>query len=609
MLRNFTEIGNWKIRVGCDDSCRVFTIEDNLQIDRWDCATFSTAEKTIPISSTGYYYYRVRYQQKTDAKGMVMEWQSPSGGWEVIPAANIFHIAPSMLSYDYERAHYFQNVQIAENRPRLFYATSCANYNIQPALPSGMTINPGTGIITGTPVAEQVLTQYTVTCTGNGPTNVGVLKTTIAFDVFYELPPSSLTITRNGAVLSPGTLITVNPGTAFGSFSVSAGSATGVTYSIYPELPYGLSFDATNGAIGGTPYEPISDVTFTITASNPGGATTTTFRLTVNPCKGNDGGAWTNDIYMIRLMTGTGSIRIVNNGQTAQCSDGSFDSDGNAQMSTCQFSNLYAGADRMICIKSDPNNQVEVTCQAESGCYTQIYRPDGNRFPPHLTYVETQSAPYIDLHDFPTALMPLTTLTLSMTETTVYTGLPMDTVDITPNGCYKEITVQPSLGSGFQIDLFLPQINAEVNGFVKSVYTITAKGDAGEASATLTVNFKKCGEDGKTNGLKLVKNTASYGSEESYELYNSAGELILSRSGFSNYATYTNSLCVPSGDYTVTLKDTYGDGWTNGAYLKVYDIEDTLLQEFTLSAGMSTYTGYFTLTAGTTASMVWKIMT
>ena len=190
----------------------------------------------------------------------------------------------------------------------------------------------------------------------------------------------------------------------------------------------------------------------------------------------------------------------------------------------------------------------------------------------------------------------------------MYTGMPMDTVDITPNGCYKEITVEPSLGSGFEMNLFLPQINTEVNGFVKTVYTITAKGDAGEASATLTVHFKDCGEDGQSNGLKLVKSTTSYGSEESYELYNSAGELVLQRSGFSNYATYTNSLCLPSGDYTVTLRDTYGDGWSSGAYLKVYDMEDTLLQEFTISNPGNVYTGYFTLTAGSSASMVWKIL-
>ena len=37
-------------------------------------------------------------------------------------------------------------------------------------------------------------------------------------------------------------------------------------------------------------------------------------------------------------------------------------------------------------------------------------------------------------------------------------------------------------------------------------------------------------------------------------------------------------------------------------------MEDTLLQEFTISGSGHTYTGYFTLTAGSSASMVWKIL-
>ena len=604
---NFTEIGNWKLRIGCDDSCRVFSIEDTLQIDRWECASYSTVEKTIPISTTGYYYYRIRYQQKDGSKGIVLEWQSPTSQWEVIPAANIFHIAPSMLSYDYERAHYFQGVQIPQNQPRLFYATSCANYNIQPQLPSGMSFNTGTGIITGTPANEQVLTQYTITCTANAPTPVGTLSTTIEFDVFYELPPTGLSLLRNGSPLTSATLLTVHPGESFSQITVSGGGSSSITYSIEPELPYGLEINSATGTISGTPYEPTADTTYTVTASNPGGVATLAFRMTVTGCQGNDGSAWTNDVYMISMVTGSGTIRVINNGVTAQCSTGDWDDSGNAEMSSCSMT-MYAGYNKMICIKSDANNQIEVTCNVETGCYTQIYRPDGNRFPPHHTYVESQSAPYVDTQPFPTGLTPMTAVTLSVTETTVYSGMPMDTIDITPVGCYKEITVEPSLGTDFEMSLFLPQINVNLNGFVRTVYTITAKGDAGEASATLTVNFVECGEDGTSSTLMLVKKTSYYSSEESYEVYNENNELVYERSGFTDYSTYTNTICVTPGNYHVILRDTFGDGWTSGAYLYVYDGDNTLLQEFTLSTG-KTYTGYFTLTAGSSANMIWKIRT
>lgn len=95
----------------------------------------------------------------------------------------------------------------------------------------------------------------------------------------------------------------------------------------------------------------------------------------------------------------------------------------------------------------------------------------------------------------------------------MYTGFPMDTVEIIPNGCYKEITIEPSLGVDFTLSLENPRINTNVNGILRSVYTITARGDAGEASATLTVHFVKCGDDGKNSPIKFVMTTTAYGSE------------------------------------------------------------------------------------------------
>lgn len=53
-------------------------------------------------------------------------------------------------------------------------------------------------------------------------------------------------------------------------------------YSISPALPAGLSFNATNGTITGTPSVAMPTTTFTVTANNAGGSSAATFTLTVN---------------------------------------------------------------------------------------------------------------------------------------------------------------------------------------------------------------------------------------------------------------------------------------------------------------------------------------
>ena len=85
--------------------------------------------------------------------------------------------------------------------------------------------------------------------------------------------------------------------------------------------------------------------------------------------------------------------------------------------------------------------------------------------------MEEHSQPYVDTWDFPSSLTPLTSLSLSMNETAAYTGMPMNTITITPNGSYKENIVEPSLGSDFTMDLEDPKINTQINGVDRTVFT------------------------------------------------------------------------------------------------------------------------------------------
>ncbi len=70
--------------------------------------------------------------------------------------------SPSGFSYSTPGAFYAPNVAIASDTPH-FTTGGVHHYSISPALPSGLSLDTSTGIISGTPVAELATTTYTVT--------------------------------------------------------------------------------------------------------------------------------------------------------------------------------------------------------------------------------------------------------------------------------------------------------------------------------------------------------------------------------------------------------------------------------------------------------------
>jgi hypothetical protein len=124
-------------------------------------------------------------------------------------------------------------------------------------LPLGLTLNPTTGVISGTPIGTVVNT-WTITA-----------QTASGQGVSANL---AITVDAVGAsVISYGaSALTFTAGIAARTLTPQTGAkVTG--WAITPQLPAGLSFSTTTGAITGTPTTALSPTMYTVTAQNSAG--------------------------------------------------------------------------------------------------------------------------------------------------------------------------------------------------------------------------------------------------------------------------------------------------------------------------------------------------
>ncbi len=72
--------------------------------------------------------------------------------------------------------------------------------------------------------------------------------------------------------------------------------------------------------------------------------------------------------------------------------------------------------------------------------------------------------------------------------------------------------------------------------------------------------YSQCNETEVT----ITSSTVDYGDEMSWELLDENGNLLETWQGVNNNETSTMLLCLPDGCYSLTAKDSYGDGWNGG---------------------------------------------
>jgi len=137
------------------------------------------------------------------------------------------------------------------------------------SFPNGLSLNSGTGAISGTPTVANTFS-FTITATDTlGASGLQIYSVTINPAIIVS--PTSL---PNWTISTPGYryTITASGGTGADTFSVTTGS-----------LPDGLSLDSNTGAISGTPAVA-NTFSFTITATDTlGAAGSQSYTVTINP--------------------------------------------------------------------------------------------------------------------------------------------------------------------------------------------------------------------------------------------------------------------------------------------------------------------------------------
>lgn len=168
------------------------------------------------------------------------------GGGTVGPTSRI------NLEYRDSTPSYVVGEAIPENSPRIS-GGALSHYAIEPGLPTGLSLDPTTGTISGTPQAPSNATDYQVTADGPDGSAQAVLRIAVSEQA---VSPIALNYTEKEPVYEVARPIAPN-----------RPNPTDVVtrYSISPSLPAGLTFSTEDGTISGTPTETREATDYTVT--------------------------------------------------------------------------------------------------------------------------------------------------------------------------------------------------------------------------------------------------------------------------------------------------------------------------------------------------------
>ena len=147
------------------------------------------------------------------------------------------------------------------------------SYSISPDLPAGLSINPSSGEISGTPTAVAGAQTYTITATNAAGDNSASVTITVNAVPIIAADPHTL-IATVGTAITPTSI--TNTGGPVTSYAISLADSQTL------KANTGLDFDPSTGSISGTPTMTADRRFYTISATNaPGFAHTASIDITI----------------------------------------------------------------------------------------------------------------------------------------------------------------------------------------------------------------------------------------------------------------------------------------------------------------------------------------